>query len=52
MKVLSKSENDYVELKVPGKILLCGGYSILYEQGLGISLSIDRAYSFKAYFNN
>ena len=33
-------------------MLLCGGYSILFETGSGISLSIDKTYIFKAYFNN
>lgn len=28
-------------IRVPGKILIVGGYSILYETGMGISIAVD-----------
>ena len=33
-----------ITVRVGGKVLLVGGYSILYEQGLGISISVDQCY--------
>lgn len=41
-----------ITIKVHGKILLIGGYSILYDDNIGISLSVDCAYNVNISKNN
>lgn len=33
---------ERVVLKAPGKVLVAGGYGVLEEQNLGLSLAVDR----------
>lgn len=37
-----------VQVKIPGNILLAGGYAILSKKGRGISLTVDAYYTVTA----